>query len=492
LTDERRTYRFGPVERHGFLGTIRGGQATVVVAGALAGLLLLGSSPSPSHAVGSIAVFAVSVAAATAPVGGRTLEQWLPVVFSWLLRRITLRDRFHSRTPVAGITITDRRFTLVRDQDLALPHTLRGVRVIGLPYRGREIGAMSERGGRWLTVLLACRAVSFALLDQDSQERSLHHWGTTLAACAGTAVRRVQWLERTAPAEPDELARWLEAERDPGLAVRGEPIMDSYLELIDRTVEISQDHEILIAIQADTGRIRARERSAITAAVVEDAERVADGLRRAGAQVHGALTPGHVAALLRTSFDPYVRAELPSMNGKPHAEEHSAWPVAASEAWDHYRTDGAVHATYWIAGWPRIDVGPLFLDPLLSHSSAVRTVAVTFEALPQDRSIREVEAQVTRDQADRALRARFGQAQTARQEQTYGATRRREAELAAGYGEVRFAGFITVSAPDLEQLRGDCAQVRRDAARARLELHGMYGQEADALALTLPLCRGLR
>jgi hypothetical protein len=442
--------------------------------------------------VGSIAIFGISVLAATAPVGGRTLEEWLPVVLSWLLRRTTLRDRFRSRTPTAGLTIADSRFTLAREEDLTVPRALRGVRVVGLPYRGREIGAVSERGGRWLTLLLACRAVSFALLDPDSQERSLHHWGTTLSACAGTAVRRVQWLERTAPAEPDELARWVQAEHDPSVAVRGEEIMDSYLELIERTVEISQDHEILIAIQADTARIHTREPLAIAAAVIEEAERVAEGLRRAGAHVHGALTPGHVAALLRTSFDPYVRADLPSMNGRSHVQEHGAWPISAGEAWGHYRTDGAVHATYWIAGWPRIDVGPLFLDPLLSHSTAVRTVSVTFAPLPQDRSIREVEAQVTRDQADRALRARFGQAQTARQEQAYGATRRREAELAAGYGEVRFAGFITVSAPDPDGLRADCAQVRRDAARARLELHGMYGQQANAFTFALPLCRGLR
>jgi hypothetical protein len=151
-----------------------------------------------------------------------------------------------------------------------------------------------------------------------------------------------------------------------------------------------------------------------------------------------------------------------------------------------------VHSTYWIGGWPRIEVGPLFLDPLLSRSGAVRTVGVTFEPLSADRSIREVEAQVTRDQADRALRTRFGQAETARQQQAYGATRRREAELAAGYGEVRFAGYITISAPDLEQLRSACAEVKRDAARARIELRAMYGQQADAFTLTLPMCRGLK
>jgi hypothetical protein len=349
---------------------------------------------------------------------------------------------------------------------------------------------VSERGGRLLTAILACRTGSFSLLDRDTQERNLSHWGAILSACADTPIRRIQWLERTAPAERDQLACWLEAERDAAVPSHGAPIVDSYLELIERTTRVSQEHEVLIAVQIDAAKVPGRGNDAAASALIEETERVADGLRRTGAEVHGGLTTSHLTTLLRSAFDPYVRAAMAAL--RDDVSEQSAWPVGAVESWDRYRTDGAVHTTYWIAGWPRIEVGGLFLDPLLSRSSAVRTVAVTFDPLRPDRSIREVEAQVTRDQADRALRARFGQAETARQQQAYGATRRREAELAAGYGEVRFAGYITVSAPDRDRLHNGCAEVKRDAARARLELHPMYGQQADAFTFTLPLCRGLR
>jgi hypothetical protein len=151
-----------------------------------------------------------------------------------------------------------------------------------------------------------------------------------------------------------------------------------------------------------------------------------------------------------------------------------------------------VHATYWIGGWPRIDVSPMFMDALLGRSSSVRTVAVCFEPIPPDRSTREVEAAVTRDRADRDLRHRFGQTDTARQRQAEEATMRRESELAAGHGEVRLAGFVTVSGRDDDDLRRSCAEVLEHAARARLELHRLYGQQADAFTFTLPLCRGLR
>jgi hypothetical protein len=69
---------------------------------------------------------------------------------------------------------------------------------------------------------------------------------------------------------------------------------------------------------------------------------------------------------------------------------------------------------------------------------------------------------------------------------------RREAELAAGHSEVRFSGFVTVSGRDREDLRRSSSEVLEHAARARLELHCMYGQQADSFTFTLPLCRGLR
>jgi hypothetical protein len=57
---------------------------------------------------------------------------------------------------------------------------------------------------------------------------------------------------------------------------------------------------------------------------------------------------------------------------------------------------------------------------------------------------------------------------------------------------VRLAGFVTVSGRNRDDLRRACAEVHEHAVRARLELHRMYGQQADAFAFTLPLCRGLR
>jgi Putative type VII ESX secretion system translocon, EccE len=488
----RLTYRFGPLERRGILGPVRVGQASVLALGALIAIVALDQAPSAGGALMATVAFGVAVAVAVAPIGSRTVEEWCPIVLAFGTRKLTRRDAFRSPVPTRGFRI--RRGT-AGSLEPAVPASLRGVRILETGYRDRTIGLLSE-GGRRLTSVLACSVVSFSLLDPEAQERRLARWGLVLSGAASTAIRRIQWIERTAPAQGDELARWLHAERDPAVPLRGTPMIESYLELIGTTARVAQEHEILLAVQVDARRVRGRGSDAVRQAAVAETERVAQALGAAEVTVMGALSPGQLARTLRTAFDPYARAELATLETADRTRdglaETNAWPLGAEEGWDHYRTDGAVHVSYWIGGWPRVEVSAMFMDALLGRSSVVRTVAVTFEPIPPERSTREVEAAITRDRADRELRHRFGQSETARQRQAQDATMRRESELAAGHSEVRLAGFVTVSGRDRNELRRACSEVLEQAARARLELHCMYGQQPDAFTFTLPLCRGLR
>ena len=498
MSTERLTYRFGPLERRGLLGPVRTGQAATLAAGGLIAIVILDRSPSATGALVATLLFATSVVVAVAPIGRRTAGEWVPVAASFALRRLRRRARFRSRAPLSGIAVSGLRLgrPMLGEPVADPPPSLRRLRILETAYRDHAVGVLTSERGRRAVAVLACRVIAFSLLDIAAQERRLSRWGLVLSGASGTPIRRIQWLERTVPAQGDELTRWVAAERDPAVPLRGAPMIDSYLELIGTTTRATQEHEILVAIEVDARRVRDRGSDAVVGALIEQTERVAQGLEAAEVSVLGALGPSQLSRALRTAFDPYARSELAALElANPRdtrLNEAAAWPLGAREWWDHYRSDGALHATYWIGGWPRVDVSPMFMDALLGRSSAVRTVAVTFEPLPPDRSTREVESAITRDQADRELRRRFGQSETARQRQAMEATARREAELAAGHGEVRLAGFVTVTGRDPDDLRHACAEVHEHAARARLELHRMYGQQADAFTFTLPLCRGLR
>ena len=499
MSDQRLTYRFGPLERRGIFGPIRAGQAATLGIGAVLAIVVLDELPTAAGALLATALFASLVVVAVAPIGRRTAEEWAPIAVSFVGRRLLGQARFRSPVPMRGMlapTRPARGPARVKSPEPEAPSPLRGVKIIDTDYRDRAIGALSEHGGRRLTAVLACRVVAFSLLDAEAQERRLARWGLALAGTAGGPVRRIQWVERTAPAQGDELARWLQAERDPAVPLRGTAMIESYLELIDTTTRVTQEHEILIAVQVDARLVRERAGREMPAVLIEHTERVARGLEAAEVTVLGALTGEQLARTLRTAFDPFGRAELAALEAadpqRTGLAECNAWPLGANEAWDHYGTDGAVHTTYWIGGWPRVDVSPMFMDALLGRSSAVRTVSVTFEPIAPERSTREVEAAVTRDRADHSLRTRFGQSETARQRQAQDATLRREAELASGHAEVRLAGFVTVSGRDADDLRRACGEVIEHAARARLELRRLYGQQATAFTFALPLCRGLR
>ncbi|MGI8864939.1 MAG: SCO6880 family protein [Solirubrobacteraceae bacterium] len=488
--NSRLRYRFGPLERRGILGPLRGGQAASIATGAVLAIAVLDRTPTVTGALVATLVFSAACAVTVVPIARRSAEEWTPIVAAFVARGVSGGRHFRSPVPARG-------FRLRRgDPEPGPPPALRGVRITDAAYRERPIGILSERSGRRLTAVLACRVSSFSLLDPESQERRLARWGLVLSGASSTAIRRIGWIERTAPTQGDELARWLHAERDPAVPLRGTSMIESYLELIGTTARVTQEHEILVAVQVDARRVRERGADSVTRALVEETERVAQGLEAAEVTVQGALSTGQLARALRTAFDPYARAELTTLEtadpGRDGLAEANAWPVGAVESWDHYRSDGALHATYWIGGWPRVDVSPMFMDALLGRSSVVRTVAVTFEPIPPERSTRDVEAAITRDRADRDLRQRFGQSETARQRQAEDATVRRESELAAGHCEVRLAGFVTVSGRDGEDLRRASSEVLEHAARARLELHRMYGQQAEAFAFTLPLCRGLK
>ncbi len=499
MNDSPRTYRFGPLERHSLLGPIRVGQAAMVIALAFIAIGLLRAAPGSFGVALALIVFGGGAALALVPLGARGADEWITVLTVFAARRFGSGGRWRSQVPAIGAIAFGRRQP--RWPELALPPVLRGVELCELEYRRGRIGVLRELHRHRLTAVIACKASAFALLDPEAQERRLELWGGLLAGTSQTPIRRLQWLERTAPAGADELTRWLHEARDPQIPPRGAPIVESYLELISAGNSVAHGHEILLAIQVEAGRGPHRAVSA-DATLLDQIERIARALSGAEVTVLGALTPGPLARTLRVAFDPYAGAELRPASGpaagidgsaaRDGIAPHEAGPVGAAEHWDHYRCDGALHATFWIAAWPHVEVLPMFLDPLLGDSRVVRTVAVTMQPIAPERSTREVEAAITRDHADSELRRRFGQGETARHRQAQEAARRREAELAAWHCEMRLAGFVTVSGRDRRELDFACNELHQQAARAHLRLHRMYGQQAEAFTFTLPLARGLR
>lgn len=493
MADQPR-YRFGPLERPGFLMGLRGSQIIVLVSAAVVCILAL-HVPQPALAAGLAFLVALSgVGGSFYPVGGRTPEQWAPLVGSFLLARFRGQHRFTSVAPLTGRT-------RAAEPSLDQPEILAGITVIAAPVSGGELGVIKDATTGTYAAVISVRGRSFALLDQHAKARLLDEWADVIAGLGreGSPVSRMQWIERTVADTGDGPNQYL---REAMAIPRQSSPAASYMQLVDEAGPVSQHHETFVVVQIDAARGRRQVKQAgggddgACTVLAREAHGVATRLIGADLEVMGLLTPRLVAEVIRVAYDPAARRRIvrrgvddPEMAG---VTPDQAWPQATHTSWDTYRTDSAVHATYWCAEWPRIDVGPDFLAPLLLQTWVQRSVSVTLEPVSALRAQREVEHARTTDLADAEIREKAGFLTTMRRQREEENVARREQELADGHADVRFSGYITVTAADLDELEVACAEIEQQAGQARLVLRRMSAEQDIAFTYTLPLCRGLR
>lgn len=494
-----RRYRFGPLEQRSAVGPLRIGQVLILAGGGVVGLVALYSMRSVAGVLVALLSLVGAVAAICLPIGGRTPEEWAPVVTRWAQRRRRAETGYRSSSPELGARLGVDGETR---SELSLPPALEGLTMLEVPYGSAEVGVIEDRKLGTFTTAMAVRATSFALRDAGDQEAALEAWGDVIASCArdGSPVRRLQWIEQTLPGQGDVLAAHFQSQRDRTVPFDSD-LVRSYVELVESAAPQTMEHEILIALQIDQRR-GAREirrlgggTEGACALLLREAEGLAERLAMAEVEVSGILRPRQYAAVIRDSFDPFGRQSRTrstlGQEGREGVDPALMGPVADETSWSAYHTDSAVHATYWISSWPRSDVGPMFMAPLLMQTSALRSVAVTMEPVPYSVAMRRAEAAQTAEIAEEINRNKQGFASTARIRRRQQAASRREEELADGNAEVRCAGWVRASGrPDeFEQTK---SAVEHGAQLARLGLQLAYGEQDTAFANTLPICWGLR
>jgi hypothetical protein len=495
-----RRYRFGPLEQRGLVGPLRVGQVTVVGAAALIALAAIYALRSWIGMAIALAILGAAGAAIYLPVEGRTVAEWAPLALRWGLRSGEQKRGYRSSSPGAGVRESADGLASFTP---SLPRAMAGLRMLEVPYGSDRVGVLHDQAAGTYTAALAVKAGAFGLLDPGEQERKLDGWGSVLASLArdGSPVRRVQWIEQTLPAPGDELASYLHEERDKAVPLDS-GLVASYIELLETAAPVTKEHEILLALQIEERRA-AREMRRLGGGVeaacellLREAEGLAERLSIAEVSVFGLLRARRYAAAIRDAFDPYgrqgrARAALGDRE-REGTDPALMGPIADEASWAEYRSDSAHHAIFWISAWPRTDVGPAFLTPLLMQTSAMRTVAVCIEPIPHSTAIRKAEAARTAEVAEEMQRERQGFMTSARIRRRQQAAARREEELADGHAEMRFAGYVRVSARSAPELERTVADVEHAAALARLELQRLYGEQEAGFTFTLPTCWGLR
>jgi hypothetical protein len=266
----------------------------------------------------------------------------------------------------------------------------------------------------------------------------------------------------------------------------------SYEELLDMARPAMRRHQVLLAMSVRSGRhgITLRpaspaEHASACAVLMRELTDFRRRLSDADVDTAPALAPRALASALRAGFS--------SSHWSWPAECGTTWPwpVAGEVLWDAVRIDGTWHATYWVAEWPRTDVGADFLGPLLLAGDVRQTVAVTMEPLSPLEAARRTQQARTADVADAELRRKGGFLHTARRRREEETLADRELELADGHAPFRFSGYVTVSSDTREDLEMSCGRVEQAAGQAGMELRRCFGDQQRAFCFTMPLGRGL-
>ena len=273
-------------------------------------------------------------------------------------------------------------------------------------------------------------------------------------------------------------------------------MIESYLELIGATTRAAHEHEVLIASRSTRGAPATAGETPACGRWSSKPSESPRGSRRPRSRCSA--RSGRVSS--RASCEPRsIRTPAPNWprSRRPTPTRHgpseaNAWPLGATRALGalpHRRCaardvlDRRVAAGRRLADVHGRPAGPL--EPRANgggHVRADRARALDPGGRGGDhpRSRRPRAAPPLRSGRDRAPAPGPG-------------SRRAPGGRAGGRARRGAAGRVRHghrARPD--DLRRACAEVHEQAVRARLELHRMYGQQADAFAFTLPLCRGLR
>lgn len=472
-----RIYRLAPLDRTGVLLGLSATQCLLLGVGVFAaGAGLQAQLPAPLIAGPILAALALGFAT----WDGAPLHQLIPARTRYLL----VAGAWGARLPLFRPSPTPAA--------AQWPPFLAGIELVD--HNG--VGVIADRRGRLLTATVAVSGREFSLAERGEQDRILDGWGDVLNGFCRErgAVCRVRITEWAGPAGTLHLDECLP---DAAGDLRPE-LVAAYRELLAEAAPTAVRHDVLISVTVDTRRIRANRRPTTSSAGVDvlrdELSSLASRLDAAGFQCGLPLDAHALAKALRSRLDPTVLQR----DGRPGTLAEAAglatWnaaPLSVDIDLCHLRADGSFHRSYWVADWPRLDQGPNWLEPLLLHAGGVRSFALHYEPVARSRSQRRVDRDSTRLAADEEHRSRAGFRIGAAHRRAQSAVAEREAELVAGFCELEYAGFVVVTAPDLDTLERSCAEYEQAAAQLGLQLRPLDGSHDLGLACALPVARGV-
>jgi hypothetical protein len=133
---------------------------------------------------------------------------------------------------------------------------------------------------------------------------------------------------------------------------------------------------------------------------------------------------------------------------------------------------------------------PHFLHSLVFAQGVRKTLSIVARPLPTAEALRKLRKEKVEYVTEAAQKAKIGRIADLADAQEYHDVLDRERALISGHADLRFSGFVTVTAPTLDELRAAVAAIERAAQQSGCETRTLFGQQSQAFAVAaLPLAR---
>lgn len=479
-----RSYRLEPLDTSGiFLGL--GFIQCILIGGgiALAVTTLTAGAPLP---VAAVPIF-VAAAVSFSRIGGHATWEWVPLLAGWAWTRLRRGRRWNAPLPLWSSA----------EKPAPMPPCLDGIDIVGIDWRaGASLGAIRDRHRHTLTAVVPVTGPQFVVEPRGEQERLLAGWGDLLGqyAVERGVVSHLSWSDLAQPSGMGDHIAWLTSDE------RGTPndtAAASYRELLDVGTASAINHEAVVTITVVRERL-SRHRTArggvneqLRRALVTSVEALLRGLRSADLAAADPLDPKRLQRLVRSRIDPVGARPRPRKGRLVErlalVRSSTAGPLALETDWRHLRVDGAFHRTWWVGSWPRLAVPPAWLEPFLSGGGVTRSMTVYFQPVSTHQSRRRIERDLVKLESDAVTKEEKGRRIDARHRRATQALLDREEELVAGYPEMGYAGLVTVSARNLDDLDEHSEIIEQLARESGMDLRLLDARQDLGWAAALPL-----
>src|SRR5450756_2656091 len=204
MTGPHRTYGGWQQEKVAFLFGLSAPRAAMLAGAVLAAIAPVGLADLRAAVICWPAALA-GAAAALIRVGGRTGDEWLAGLVSYLVIRARGQQRF-AGGPFAPSQAASWEARQAGDAAgeapaLDLPGILAPLRILAVPSGGRDLAIVENRHDRTWTAVARVRFPGIGLADSARREARVAGWGALLASLCteGTPLVRVQALQRLVP-----------------------------------------------------------------------------------------------------------------------------------------------------------------------------------------------------------------------------------------------------------------------------------------------------